>query len=340
MGQAAHLRNYASIDGCEVVAIAEPRPNLAAEVAAKFAVKNTYPDADSMMANEQIDALVAIQPFDRHGSIVKPLYRFGKPILTEKPLASSLEVATEMLDALKLGGSFHMVGYHKRSDPATEAAKAEIDRLKTTGELGRMRYIRITMPEGDWIASGFNELIHSDEAIPVTDADRRPSDMARETFSEYVSFVNYYIHQVNLLRHLFGELYRVTYAEASGVLMAVETVSGIAGTLEMTPYRTLTDWQESALVGFDHGYVKLNLPAPLALNRPGSLEIMRDRPGQVSQIIHPQLPWVHAMRRQAENFIASVQGVRPPPCEAAEALEDLRMAKQYVELRNRAKASG
>ena len=48
-----------------------------------------------------------------------------------------------------------MIGYHKRSDPATMYAKAEIDRLKSTGELGAMKYVRITMPAGDWIAGGF-----------------------------------------------------------------------------------------------------------------------------------------------------------------------------------------
>ena len=40
-----------------------------------------------------------------------------------------------------------MVGYHKRSDPATIDTKAEIDRLKETGEMGLMKYVRITMPD-------------------------------------------------------------------------------------------------------------------------------------------------------------------------------------------------
>ena len=48
-----------------------------------------------------------------------------------------------------------MIGYHKRSDPASMYAKAEIDRLKASGELGRMTYVRILMPSGDWVAGGF-----------------------------------------------------------------------------------------------------------------------------------------------------------------------------------------
>lgn len=330
MGQCAHLRNYGAIEGCEVVAIAEPRPELARKVANRYAVPNVYPDAEAMVASEKLDALVAAQPFDRHGSIVEPLYRFGLPVLTEKPLASSVAVGEQMIAALKAGGSWHMVGYHKRSDPAIEYAKAEIDRLKATRELGQMRYLRVTMPEGDWIASGFTDLIRSDEPVPAIPPDPSDPDMDPPTFNRYVAFVNYYIHQVNLLRFLFGEPYRVTFADRAGVLMAVESDSGVPGLLEMSPYKTSIDWQESALACFERGYVKIDLPAPVALNRPGRVEILRDSKDKTPETIVPQLPWVHAMRRQAENFVAAVKGDRTPPCEAAEALEDLKVAKSYI----------
>jgi hypothetical protein len=39
------------------------------------------------------------------------------------------------------------------------------------------------------------------------------------------------------------------------------------------------------------------------------------------------------MRQQAANFVAAVRGEGKPPCEAAEALEDLKVARSYVELR-------
>ncbi len=46
----------------------------------------------------------------------------------------------------------------------------------------------------------------------------------------------------------------------------------------------------------------------------------------------PQLPWVHAMRQQAINFVAAIQGQRRAPCEAREALEDLKVAREYIRL--------
>ena len=50
------------------------------------------------------------------------------------------------------------------------------------------------------------------------------------------------------------------------------------------------------------------------------------------QTVVPQLPWVHAMRQQAANFLAAVRGERPPLCDCAEALEDLKLAREYLRL--------
>jgi predicted dehydrogenase len=333
MGQAAHLRNYAALPNCTVVAIAELRPRLGQEVARRYDIPRVYPDAAAMLTHEKLDGIVASQPFTRHGQILPALYATGLPVFSEKPLAASLEVGERLLAALQAGGSWHMVGYHKRSDPATRYARTEIARLRQTGELGALRYVRILMPAGDWIAGGFNELIRSDEPMPSLDLDPPPSDMDSAAFKDYTSFVNYYIHQVNLLRYLLGEPYQVTYADPSGVLLAVQSQSGVAGTIEMSPYTTSVDWQESALVAFEHGYVKLELPAPLAQNRAGRVEILRD-PGQGAspQVVVPHLPWIHAMRQQAMNFIGAITGENAPPCEAAEALEDLKVARAYLRL--------
>ena len=333
MGQCAHLKNYAALPDCEVAALAEPRPELAQKVAARYGVPKVYKNHADMLANEKLDALVASQQFAHHAALIPELLKARIPIFIEKPLASTIQGAEKILAALRQSGSFIMVGYHKRSDPATACARTEILRLKQTAELGNLRYVRILMPAGDWIAAGFNDLIKTSDPRPPLESDPRPPDMNDETFKLYIAFVNYYIHQVNLMRWLLAEPYAVTYAEPSQVLLVVRSQSGVTGTIEMTPYETTIDWQESALVCFQKGYVKLELPAPLASNRPGSVEFLRD-PGQgtVPQLIRPHLPWVHAMRQQAVNFLRAVRREAPPPCSAEEALEDLKVARDYIRL--------
>lgn len=333
MGQCAHLKNYLTLENCKVVAIAEIRENLGKKVAARYGVPRVYPSHVEMLQMEKLDGIVASQPFTRHGVLVKELLKAGVPVFTEKPLAASVAVGAEIVKAVKASGTWHMVGYHKRSDPATHVAKAEIDRLKSTGALGKMTYVRILMPAGDWVANGFSDLIRDDSPYPALESDPPAPDMDEEIRNKYISFVNYYIHQVNLMRHLLGEPYRVTYADPSGVLLAGQSESGVACTIEMSPYRTTVDWQESALVSFEKGYIQLNLPAPLANNRPGTVTFYRDPgDGKTPESITPQLPWIHAMRQQAMNFVAAIKGEAPPPCEAAEALEDLKIAREYIRL--------
>ncbi len=333
MGQCAHLKNYVAVPECEVVAIAEIRPELAKRVAARYGVKNVYPDHLQMLAHEELDAIVASQQFNRHGLLLPDLYAAGIPVFTEKPLAGSVEVGEGLVEALRSSGSWHMVGYHKRSDPASMWARAEVDRLKQTEELGRLKYVRITMPPGDWIAGGFADLITTDEPYPQLEIDPPAQDMDEETFAQYTAFVNYYIHQINLLRYFLGAPYRVTYADPSGVVLAAQSDEGVPAVIEMSPYQTTIDWQESVLICFEKGWIRVDLPAPMAINRPGRVTVYRDPgDGKTPELIEPQMPLVHAMYQQAVNFISAVQGKMRPLCEAEEALEDLRVARDYIRL--------
>ena len=175
MGQAAHLRNYVTLGDCQVVALAEIRPKLGAEVGQRYGIPAVYTDHQEMLKKEKLDGIVSAQPFQRHGILLPDLLKARVPILTEKPLSGSIEQGEKVLQALKASGTWHMVGYHKRSDPATEYAKAEIDKLKASGELGKMRYVRIVMPAGDWIANGFSTRTSGPKKRhPTCSSSRRP----------------------------------------------------------------------------------------------------------------------------------------------------------------------
>jgi predicted dehydrogenase len=286
-----------------------------------------------MLAHEKLDGIVASQQFTHHGRILPPLYESGVPVFTEKPLAGSPQVAEQLAALCRKRGTMHMVGYHKRSDPAVIHAKAEIERLKKTGELGPLQYVRILMPAGDWIAGGFDELIDTGEAPPSLPEDPPPEGMSAETAKKFWIFVNFYIHQVNLMRHLLGEPYSLEYADRSGVMLAVRSRSGVCGVIEMSPYQTTADWQESIIVAFRHGWIKVDLPAPLAAAQPGQVEIFRD-PGNGATPTRtvPALPPIQAMRQQAINFCRAIRGEAPPPCDAAEALADLGIAVDYIRM--------
>ncbi len=89
-----------------------------------------------------------------------------------------------------------------------------------------------------------------------------------------------------------------------------------------------------ALVAFERGYIRLELPAPLAYNRAGTVEMYRDPgEGKRPERIRPSMPWMHAMKQQAINFVKAVNGEIEPPCEAHQAIEDMKTAREYIKLK-------
>lgn len=335
MGQCAHLRNYALIGDCEVVAVAELRERLGQAVAARYGVPKSYTDHRQMLDKEKLDGIVAIQPFGHHRNLLPDLYDTGLPLLTEKPLAGTVADGKNLLGLVKKAGIRHYVAYHKRSDPATMWAVERINHYQATGELGNMRYVRLTMPPGEWVANGFADLLNTDEPYPALPAGPKLSEAEAKQAAKYTEFINYYVHQVNLMRHLMRESYQVSYADPKGLVMTAHTASGVVGVLEMATYYNTLDWQESALVTFDHGWIRLDLPAPLVRNRAGRVTVYHD-PGKgvVPQELAPTFPPVDAMRQQALNFVNTLKG-EPVTClcQAEEALEDLQIGQDYMSLR-------
>ena len=331
MGQLAHLSNYAALDECEIVGITDVKQKQAAMVAAAYGIPRVYASAGEMLADPGIDAVVAAQSFSNHVNVVFDVLNAGKHILTEKPLCVYPQNGKRLVACAEKNKKIHMVANHKRSDLAVEYAVSEIRGWQTSGEMGPMKYVRITMPPGDWVggARSRGRPVASDEPNTPFTPEAVPDGFDPALADDYVSFVNYYIHQVNLMRHLMGEEYKLTFGDNAGVLLVVESASGVSGVIEMAPFSTTDSWHESALVCFEKGYIFIELPAPLASQQAGKVTVFADNKGG-GVYTSPALPNVSAMRNQALNFIKAVAGEIVPPCSSAEALKDLELAMEYI----------
>lgn len=336
MGQCAHLRNYVTQRDVEVTAIAELRPQTAATVAQVYRIPKVYSNHRDLLANEKVDGLVHIQNFVFHAQTLPELYETGLPVITEKPLANSVPTGQSLLKKLASTHGKHFVAYHKRSDPAVMRAKKQIAQWQADGTMGNMRYVRVTMPPGDWVGPGFANMIDMGEKVPPMQADAKPEGMEPEAFKYYVYLVNYYVHQVNLLRHLLGGDYEIKFADPNGRTFAgvgKGDLSKVTVVVEMAPYDTSIDWQETALVCFDKGWIKVELPRPLASDEAGKVSYYSDpRGGAEPFLTVPEMPKRHAMQQQAINFIAAIKGETTPLCTAAEAQKDLDSILEYQTL--------
>jgi predicted dehydrogenase len=337
MGQLAHIRSYALLhDECELVALAEPRQQTAELVAARYGIGRVYRDHRELLESEKLDGIVATQHFTHHAALLPDLYAGVAHLFTEKPLALGPSTGDRLASLAREAGCIHMLGYHRRSDPATREAKRTVDAWKASGELGELRYVRICFPSGDWIANADAALIDTGEERPALPAEEPADELAPDEESRFALWTgaNELVHPLNLLRHLLGERYRLAFAHVSGRLYAFESESGVPATIEVAPYRVTVGIEEEILVAFERGYVRLR-PAPtLATNRPGTLEIYRD-PGADGAVerIWPALPWIDPMRAQAADFIRVCRGEAAPPTDAAEGAEDLHLVGDVVRAR-------
>jgi predicted dehydrogenase len=331
MGQMAHLRSYAATPDCQVVALAEGRPDLARRVAARYGIARVYPDHHAMLEAEELDGIVAPVPFSEHASLLPDLYRGCRHVLTEKPVAVGPQTGQQLAAAAGAAGCAHMVGYHKRADPAVAWAVGQIQRWRANGEAGELRYVRVILPAGDWIGGGNAGYLASDEPPTKLGTEPPPPELGEKAGAEYVSFVNYYIHQVNLLRYLLGEPDHVSHVDPKGILLVAESQSGLPAVLEMSPYQTAVAWEEEALVAFEHGYVRISLPPPLARFHPGRVEAYLDRKdGPPPRREIPTLPYVDAMAAQAARFVQVCKDEAEPLTSVSEAAEDLAVAYDYI----------
>ena len=81
MGQCAHLKNYITLgDRCEVVAVAEVVEEQGRAVAARYGIPRVYPSHAEMIGAEELDGIVASQPFNRHGVLLPDILEAGVPV--------------------------------------------------------------------------------------------------------------------------------------------------------------------------------------------------------------------------------------------------------------------
>jgi predicted dehydrogenase len=335
MGQVAHIRSYALLrDECELVGLAEPRPRTAELVAARYGIGRVYRDHRELLETEQLDGIVAAQRYEHHAALLPQLYPHVPHLFTEKPLALAAATGEWLVQLARDSGCVHMLGYQRRSDPATREAKRIVDEWNESGELGALRYLRICYSDGDWTGNARAAFIDAGEEPPPIEAEPAPPEFADDEAALWAlaDGVDKLVHPLNLLRYFVGERYRLVFAHVSGRLLVFESESGIPLTIEVTPYRLSVGFDEELLVAFEHGYVRLR-PAPsLAVNRAGAVNVCRDRGGQQERRL-PELPWIDPQRAQAADFLRVCRGEATPPTDAAEAVEDLHLVADIVRAR-------
>lgn len=98
-----HAREISGIRGAEVVAVSEPREAAGREFAAEYGAE-WHPDLEGTLGRDDVDVVVLCTPSGMHPDGAVAAARAGKHVVTEKPMAITLEGADRMIKACREAG--------------------------------------------------------------------------------------------------------------------------------------------------------------------------------------------------------------------------------------------
>lgn len=290
------------IDGVDLAGFYETRPDRAAQVASELGVK-AFPSLEALV--DDVDALTIVVPTPGHFAVAKIALERGKHVLIEKPLASTLEEADELLAIAQRTGALVQTGHVERFNRAVRAALPHVDEPR---------------------------FIESDRLAPF---NPRGSDVA--------VVLDLMIHDIDLVRTLVGG--HVTQVSAVGVGVLTPSVDianarlGFASgaVANITSSRISRERMRKVRIFQRSGYLSLDLAA-------GSGEFFRLRsdidlaelakgPLAVEAFVERvplEAPDGEPLRLEFESFVAAVRGEGPVVVTGADGREALDVALRIL----------
>lgn len=136
IAQYAHIPNYQKIEGVELAAFCDIKPDTLKAAAEKFGVKKTYRDYRKMLAAESLDAVSVCTPNVVHAAPTIAALQAGAHVLCEKPIAMNPTEGRQMVAAARKAKRILMIGFSSRWGAEAQWLK----RVVQSGALGEIYY--------------------------------------------------------------------------------------------------------------------------------------------------------------------------------------------------------
>ncbi|MDB4891406.1 MAG: hypothetical protein JWL61_3261 [Gemmatimonadetes bacterium] len=120
------------LDDSDFVAVCRGRAELAESFAKEFGARKWYPDAATLLADDEIDAVYIATPVNLHARHTIAAAEAGKHVLCEKPMAMNVRECDAMIAACRANHVKLGIAYYRHMYPAIAGIKRIID----AGEIG------------------------------------------------------------------------------------------------------------------------------------------------------------------------------------------------------------
>jgi len=314
---ATHIDRALRQPGIDLVAIADPTP-AAAELARSLGVP-CFPDYRSMLGQVRPRAVVVATPNVTHAPITVDCLEHGAAVLVEKPIADTVEDARRICEASRATGLPVLVGHQRRHNPIMRKAKAIVQ----AGTLGRPVSATVLCT---WLKP------------------RDYFDVAWRRQKGGGPILINLIHDIDLMRHLYGEVESVQALASSGVrgfevedtaVVALRFRNGALGTVTVSD-STAAPWNWDLSAGEAERFPRQDVNAHFYSGTEGSLTLPRLEVWRYRQDQGPAQGWhdpftvertaVHTgcpYAEQLRHFAALIDGREAPVCSALDGLRTL-----------------
>lgn len=186
-----HLRHSLKLTNAEVVATADVSPK-ALKQAKSYGVKKTFDNYSELLKDPEVDAVLISLPTHLHLKCTQEAAEAGKDIFLEKPIATNISEAEEIIALAEKNNVKLMMGYPLRFNSTFESLKADYD----NGLIGDVENAHAT-----YISSGpFFHRAEGYSPVPV------PEWWFNAQSTGGGVLIDLGCHVINLLRWFFGEI--------------------------------------------------------------------------------------------------------------------------------------
>lgn len=336
--QLARLDRFEQLlDECELAAIADIKAEQCRLVAQKYRIPEYYTSTEELLEKADVDAYVVTQMYNRQLSILPAVIAKGKPILSEKPVAYSVEAAEKLATLAAERNTTVMIGYQSRSDEGSQYIRDTIRQWKASGEHGPLNYLRLTGSWGNSYGGADQSRILTTEPVPaekivpseLTDAHLQAS-VFKEGPDKYNWAVNSVTHVINLAEYFLDEPARVVYSGRDAFFMVLEGIhSGIQCVVEVQPYiQSSRNCRMDADIFFNTARITAEYGPMLGRNQRTSVQVHIED-GTV-HCYNPVFTYDDAMLSQAKNFLRVCRGEMEPPCDINQAVETMKLCRTFI----------
>lgn len=291
-------------------------PATADEIAATYGGR-AYSSIEALLADDRIEAVVIPTPHFLHHPQALAAMRAGKHVFVEKPIATTIAEAEEMLRVSTQTRRVLAVGHQGRHTGGIRRVKAMLD----SGELGDVAAVAIVQGYPHALFRTASDWRTGSTAVPGGQLDELG------------------VHYFDVLAYLFGPARRVTGFVHRPADAAPPDTATVALAFDRGVIVTYTTWATSV------GISRMSLygsKGALELNRMGqdactwqpisdlATARLGGHPPQPVKFDGPYLVTT-ALTAELEDFAGAIREGRPPQVGAAESLATLRISRAAME---------